>query len=162
VTTGAEGAAARKCSPRLAGAPTRSAATTSCCATRTASALTAASTMPPSRIGDTRTREMIFNQQPEMQRCPETPANGVPRHHNRAPGGIRTPNLLIRRSGQIVRGHPLPSGLGVRVREMVQVVPLVPAWVAVSVAVSPDDDCFLPNPGRMTADLPTWICSGAS
>jgi hypothetical protein len=64
------------------------------------------------------------------------------------------PYLLICRSGQIVLGHPLPSGLGVRVREMVQVVPLVPAWVAVSVAVSPDDDCFLPNPGRMTADLP--------
>src|ERR671913_171249 len=31
-----------------------------------------------------------------MQRCPETPANGVSRHHTGAPGGIRTPNLLIR------------------------------------------------------------------
>lgn len=48
-----------------------------------ASALTAARTMPPSPIGDTQTPEMIFNKQPEMQRCPETPANGVPRHHMR-------------------------------------------------------------------------------
>jgi hypothetical protein len=42
---------------------------------------------------------------------------------------------------------------------MVQVVPLVPAWVAVSVAVSPDRDCFLQNPGRMTADLHAWDLS---
>ena len=44
-------------------------------------------------------------------------------------------------------------------REMVQVVLLVPARVAVSVAVSPDHDCFLPNPELMTADLHAWDLS---
>jgi hypothetical protein len=63
---------------------------------------------------------------------------------------------LVRRSGQIVRGNPPPSGLSVRLREMVQVVPHVPAGVA----VSPDHDCFFPNPGRMTAvDLNAWDLS---
>jgi len=32
-----------------------------------------------------------------MQRCPETPVNGVSGHQTGALGGIRTPNLLIRR-----------------------------------------------------------------
>ncbi len=31
-----------------------------------------------------------------MQRCPATPVNGVAGHRICAPGGIRTPNLLIR------------------------------------------------------------------
>ena len=58
------------------------------------------------------------------------------------------PDLLIRRSGQIVRGHPPPSGPSVKPREMVRVVALVPARVAVSVAVSPAHDCFFPKHGR--------------
>jgi transposase len=32
----------------------------------------------------------------KVERCPGTRVNDVPRHHIRAPGGIRTPNLLIR------------------------------------------------------------------
>ena len=32
---------------------------------------------------------------PEMQRCPETHADHVSGHRSGAPGGIRTPNLLI-------------------------------------------------------------------
>ena len=34
------------------------------------------------------TPETIFNKQPEMQRCPKTPANGVPRHHRVEPRGL--------------------------------------------------------------------------
>jgi hypothetical protein len=54
-----------------------------------------------------------------MQRCLETPANGVPRHHNRAGEGTRTPNLLFlcgwyRRA--LAGWHRLASGL-VRLRK---------------------------------------------
>src|SRR5215207_1518928 len=48
----------------------------------------------------------------------------------------------IRRSEQIVRGHPSPFGPSVKPREMVQIVSLVPARVAVSVAVSPAHDRY--------------------
>jgi hypothetical protein len=47
-----------------------------------ASALTAARTMRPSRIGDTPTPKRSSTNGPKMQRCPKTPANGVPRHHS--------------------------------------------------------------------------------
>src|SRR4029453_12354445 len=32
----------------------------------------------------------------KMQRCPDTPVNGVPRHHMRAPGRIRTCDTRFR------------------------------------------------------------------
>ena len=73
-------------------------------ATRRAPALT------PARTAHTIEAGMPKNH-PKMQRCPETPANGVPRHHNGAPGGIRTPNLLIRRSRSLVRADPFRRSL---------------------------------------------------
>ena len=57
---------------------------------------------------------------------------------------ISNPNLLTRRSGQIVRGHPPQSGPSVKPREMVRTVALVPARVA----VSSTHDCLFPNHGR--------------
>jgi transposase len=44
---------------------------------------------------------------PEMQRCPETPVNGVSGHHRVEAEGIRTPDLLIAR-----RSSPCVAGLG--------------------------------------------------
>ena len=41
----------------------------------------------------------------KMQRCLETPANGVPRHHNGAASGNRTPDLRITSCRRRVRGH---------------------------------------------------------
>ena len=52
-------------------------------ATRRAPALTPARTAPPSQPG--------CRTPPEMQRCPETPANGVPRHHIVRREGIEPP-----------------------------------------------------------------------
>jgi hypothetical protein len=60
----------------------------------------------------------------------------------------RCADRLIRRYGQIVRAHPPPSGPSVKPREMVRAVALVPARVAVSVAVSPTHDCFFPKADR--------------
>ena len=57
------------------------------------------------------------------------------------------PKLLIRRFGQMVRWHPSPSGPSVRLREMVRVVPLGPAGVA----VSPAHDCFFPKHVRWSS-----------
>jgi hypothetical protein len=53
-----------------------------------------------------------------------------------APGGIRTPNLLIRRSIRRVRGGPRRSLSGVGSCVMILVDGLIVDWVAVGVAVN--------------------------
>jgi len=96
-----------------------------------ASALTAARTMQPSPNRGHPHPEMIFNQQPEMQLCPETPADGVPRHH-RELAGTQTPTTCFQGPGETSRNVPprLRSGITRRERR------LKSGYVAVTVAVS--------------------------
>src|SRR4030095_2219240 len=49
----------------------------------------------PSPFGARLAAQMIFTNQLEMQRCPETPANGVPRLHKMRREGIEPPILLL-------------------------------------------------------------------
>jgi hypothetical protein len=71
----------------------------------------------------------------------------------------------IRRSRQVVRAHPPPSGPSVKPREIVRAVALVPTRVAVSVAVSPAHDFFFPNQVRrafgdvIERESSAWTCA---